>query len=474
MNRKYRLIFLAILAVLFAIIAPTVIFFSLGWRLDSKNWRIIQPGLLYVKVYPKNCQVYMDGKLKKKTDFLFGSVLIDNLPAKKYEIEIKKDGFYSWKKTLEIKDGQPTEAKDIVLVPENSNFNALFKNIEDVFISPDEKSMILKEENPDFWSLKLYDPERRVKSALFDQRDFILKGNINQKTSTIETINIDFSKDSKTAVAELEIKDASNKEVIKKLYYIIDLNISPSLNYLEFLDQNTEKIKISPEDSSKLFILKNKVLELFDAYSEKPISSISGDIIDFSVFGSDIYYLDSRGIIYKTDFILNKRDKINNSPLSIKNDAKYSIEATSLDILIKENETIYYYNIKKDELIKIADNIKGYKISPDYKRLAYFNNYEIWVLFLGQEYNQPINKAGDKIFITRFSDEITSIYWYTYYYLIFNSGDKIKISEIDDRDSLNIIDLTSYKNPKIFWNQLEKKLYVLTEESLFVSDKLIP
>ena len=50
----------------------------------------------------------------------------------------------------------------------------------------------------------------------------------------------------------------------------------------------------------------------------------------------------------------------------------------------------------------------------------------------------------------------------------------IKISEIDTRDRLNIVNLGEFQSPKIFWSPTSKKIYNLTEETLWQSKKIIP
>ena len=106
--------------------------------------------------------------------------------------------------------------------------------------------------------------------------------------------------------------------------------------------------------------------------------------------------------------------------------------------------------------------------------MAYYNNYEIWVLFLVKKYEQPQKLAEDQLFLTRFSGKIDEVFWYTDNYLIFNTGEKIKIAEIDDRDIVNIVELVEFKAPKIFWNQNNKKLFVLSDGDLYVSEKIAP
>ncbi|HEY0090170.1 MAG TPA: hypothetical protein VGB37_15085, partial [Candidatus Lokiarchaeia archaeon] len=112
---------------------------------------------------------------------------------------------------------------------------------------------------------------------------------------------------------------------------------------------------------------------------------------------------------------------------------------------------------------------------------------EIWILFLKDKLDQPTKKTGEKIFLTRVSEKINDVFWLNSDYLIFDSGNKLKIAEIDDRDRINIYDLSEFKEPpqgaasavptgqaKIFFNKSDKKLYVLTQDNLYVSEKLIP
>ena len=106
--------------------------------------------------------------------------------------------------------------------------------------------------------------------------------------------------------------------------------------------------------------------------------------------------------------------------------------------------------------------------------MLYFNDYEIWVLFLEHQYEQPQKGTNEKLFITRFSEKIDEVFWYTNHYLIFNTGDKIKVAEIDDRDRINIVELVEFKEPEIFWNQKDKKLYILIGGTLFSSEKIAP
>jgi len=466
MTHRTRNILFITLFILFLIIAPVTVFYSLGWRFDWETKKVVQTGVFYFKVWPKNAQVYINGEFKKKTDIFFSSAHIDNLLPGQYQIEIKKDGYYDWKKTLEIKKREVAEGKNIVLIPKNPDFNLLSEQVKDFFFSPDGKKVILKEiwlasrsspETSEGWSLKLFDLNRNVKSQLIDET--------NISKEEIEIIDLRFSPDSKDVLLKLGLKE-------NIYYYILETDSSPAkLTKIDFLD-SVDQIYFNPADSQKLFISQKTTLNEIDLENKKILPPLIEDIVAFSINGNNIYYIDSSGSFFKTDFSAEKKEKLNIVPFSLKKETLYEIIISASKIFIKEDNALYIFDENQKSFKKFFEPIKDLKPSPDFKKIVYFNDYEICVLFLERQYDQPTKEAGEQLFITRFSEKINDIFWYTDYYLIFNLGDKIKVMEIDERDKINIYDLAEFKEPKIFWNN--KKLYILSEESLYASENLTP
>ena len=423
MTKKTRTILFLIFLFLFLGIAPAAIFYSQGYRFDIDSKKITQTGGLFLKVEPKQAEIYVDGKLTKKTDFFFGSAFIENLLPKKYTIEVKKEGFYLWEKNLEIREKEVVEAKNIVLFPKNLNFNLLTKGVEDFWFSPDGKKIILKESSEKGWALKLYDAEKNIKSHLIEETDVYQKG--------ADLMGLTFSEDSKEIYLDVGMKEQEKTFALK-----LD-KLPPVLN---------EKI---PTENI-------------------PIENI----IIYKKINGDIYYLDNLGFLFKTDSSFGPRLKINEKPFPVKEETEYEIYVFSDFVFLRENDTLYLFSPESKSFEKFFEGINALKISPDNKKLVYLSDSEIWTLFLKEKYDQPTKKAGEKLFLLRLSEKIRDCFWLNPDYLIFNSGNRVKIAEIDDRDRINIIDLVDFNNPKIFWDQANKKLYLLSEGNLFVSEKL--
>lgn len=414
MTKKTRRILFFVLFFIFVFLAPLIILYSQGYRFDFEKKKLTQTGGLFLKIIPKKADVYLEKKLIKKTDFLSGSLFIKNLLPKKYKIRVEKEGFHLWEKTLEIKEKEVTEAKNIILFSKNPRFDILFENIENFWFSPDEKKIIFYEKNQEGWNLILYDLEKNLKKHLISEKEICLNG-----------------------CAFLDLKWTEN---LKKVYLIL-------------------KIK----DTLKKFVLDT---EKNSSVSLQEITTSSEDIIASIIVDKNKYYLDKSGYLFKN------QEKITENPFPLKKEVEYSLEVFQDFIFLKEGKTLYFFNPKTKSLELFFEEINDLKISPDKKKMVYFSNSEIWVLFLKEKLNQPQKIKGEKVFLARFSEKIDDVFWLGSDYLVFNSGNQIKISEIDDRDKINIIDFANFEKPKIFFNQLNKKLYILSRGKLFFSEKL--
>ena len=147
-KRAQKSLFFACLLIFF-IVAPILVLYTQGYRFDLKERKITQTGGIFIKATPKQAQIYLDGQLSKTTDFFFGSALIENLFPKRYGIMVQKEGFYSWEKNLEVREKEVTEARNIILFPENTYYSSLAQNVQKFWFSPNGRRIVLKESKED-------------------------------------------------------------------------------------------------------------------------------------------------------------------------------------------------------------------------------------------------------------------------------------------------------------------------------------
>lgn len=444
MVRRTRTILFFICVFLVISISPLVIFYCQGYRFDFQTYKISKTGGVFLNINPKQTEIYIDGELVKKTDPFFGSVLIDNLLPKKYSVEVRKDGYSTWSKALNVKEKEVTEAKNIILFQKDQKFDTLSKLVENFWLSPDGKKIILKERGDKNWALKLYDLDKKVKSHLISETDISKTG--------ADLMNLEFSSDSKEIYLDIGAKEQEK-------------------NFSLRLD------KASPT------LVKRTITE-----EKIPIENV----VAYQKFSNEIYYLDNSGYLFKTDSYWNFGVKLNETPFSVKQETEYKIEKFFDSVFLRENQNFYLFNPDLKSFISFSEGVKDIKISPDNKKIVYYSDSEIWILFLKDILTQPPKKTGEKLFLFQSPDKINAVFWLNSDYLIFNSEEKIrtsspdsenlvssllseiKIAEIDDRDKINIVDLAEYKDLEISFNGADNKLYFLSEGGFYSSDVLLP
>lgn len=469
MRPRSKTFFFLSLLTLFSVITPLIVLYSLGWRFNWKEKKPEQAGVFYFKVLPKSTQIFLNGKLKKKTDFLFGSALIENLSPKKYAVEIKKEGYLPWRKTLEVKRGEVTEAKNILLVPQDPNFSIVSNSVNEFWVLPDEKNIIIQEFIGASWFLSIFDLEKKIKIPLVGENDLLELSPSKKNVGNAELLSLKFSFDSK----KILLKTSQNK---KTLFYILELDKNPiSISYLSLLNPEVIKeIYFNPINSQRVLFLQNGDIFEKNTTEIKPPSIFRKDIKSFSVSEKYIFYLDNSGFLFRVNPFFLQEEKLNTTSFQLKKDSDYKIFSMNSYIFLKENSALYKLDEIGDNFNLAANSVKDVIFSPDNKKIVYFTDKEIWILFLEKIYDQPSREKGEKLFLTRFSDNLGQIFWLTNYYLVFSNGKKIKVAEIDERDNINIFDIGEFNEPKILWNQKIKQLFVLSEKNLYSLEKLIP
>ena len=355
MTKKIRLLTLILCLVLFLIATPYIVIYSLGYRIDFEQKKLVTTGGIYVKALPQGADIIIDSKIRDRTSFLSPTVFVQNLLPKQHSILIKKDGYYDYKKNLEVKEKEVVKLEQVILFKEKIPFEILTDKTNSPFLKKGQEQLFI-------------------------------------------------------------IKKAN-------LY------------------------KNSPEKST--VILKK--------------------VLSFEVSGNNIIWLDSNGHLYSSSQDGKTSEKLSQTPLKIINNSSYKLIIISQNIFLKENNNLLLFNQKTKTFETFYGSVKDLKVSPDGQKILYYNDNEILYSYLNS--GNP-----EKIFLNRFSEKIGDCFWLNDDYLIFDLKSKIVISETDNRDGINAVTLPQILSPddKILFNQQDKKLYILTQDNILVSEKLIP
>ncbi len=101
---KIRLLLFLITILVVGTAGLFVSYYARGYRFSTKDFKFLPNGILVIKSEPDGASVYINGELKTATNATI------SLTPDTYDIEVKKDGYFSWYKRLSIDKEIVTQA----------------------------------------------------------------------------------------------------------------------------------------------------------------------------------------------------------------------------------------------------------------------------------------------------------------------------------------------------------------------------
>jgi archaellum component FlaF (FlaF/FlaG flagellin family) len=250
----------------------------------------------------------------------------------------------------------------------------------------------------------------------------------------------------------------------------------------------------SPFETKEEFILEDNNLyyvespEIFDLSEKQKSTPILEDVVAFTKQNGNLIWLGVDGILYKAniDSLEDSQANISEEIIYASKDNSYKIIADNKNVLINSNSNLKLLDLEEKYFKQVSNNVVDAKISPNGENIVFHNGKEVFMynVVLAENQIQRINLiyGSDK--------KIKNCVWLNNHYIILVTGDNIVISEIDYRGNINAITLPhtavildnetlktktiEIKDPQIYFNRQKDKLYVLTDETLLITEKLTP
>lgn len=463
MTKRVRNILIFLFGIVFFIGAPTALLYSQGYRIDFENKDLVQTGGFYFKIKPKPYKVYLNDELKKESGLLSNRIFLKNIFPKTYNIKIIKEEYFPWEKNLPVKEGLVTEAKSIILFPKNFDFSVVSREVKDFFFSSDQKKTILIKYNQDEEYLEMLNLKEDT------QKTVLHSSSLNY--SKIQFLNVEWGPENKKILLETEVQE-ENK------YFILHLDEDQAkifpLNYLN----GARKISLSPDESPEVIFLKDAkgTTSLFKSnYLDKqPPVLLINEVNNYSISGENIFWFSPEGFLYQTNLSGQILKIFNTTPPSFDKESPYQLLPLFNDLIfVHQKNSLFQLDTELKRFEKIVDSSKIFKISPDYRKVVFSDGHEIKVLFLEEILGQPQREAHQEISLFRFSGSVNYIYWLNSNYLIFQTGDSLKISEIDSRNQINCYDIGKFKNSQLYLNNQLQKLFIISDDTFYSSSEIV-
>ena len=202
-----------IVGLIFVIVLMGVIAYARGYRFNPKDGTVTSTGILSVNSSPQPATVYVNGTLHGATDTNL------TLPYGQYTVEVKKEGYTDWKKSISLK-GETVMSLNAHLYSKNPSLTPL-TNLGIIKAVPlgNTENIILVSQTGDIEKdgFYLFQSTKRTIS-IFPPLTLLMLKSILPPEIDLSTVVFDFDSDFSQAVATFTLPDETT------VSYLIALN----------------------------------------------------------------------------------------------------------------------------------------------------------------------------------------------------------------------------------------------------------
>ncbi|PIV09714.1 hypothetical protein COS31_01895 [Candidatus Roizmanbacteria bacterium CG02_land_8_20_14_3_00_36_15] len=344
-----KLIFKPLIFLGFVALLSLVIAYGRGYRWNYKQKTLTATGILSINSNPNAGKIYINGQLKGVTDTNL------TLPPASYQIDIKKDGYTTWTKSIKLQ-GELVYTVDAQLFPLNPSLSPLTNlGVVKIIAVDQTERIIIFSDNNDLTKdgIYLFEAAKRPLSLLPPLKLLILKKDLPINDLDFTNTEVFFSPDYKEAIFDFNSGQYNNKA------YLLSLD-NENKNLFDVTLSKETLLAAWEEERNKEI---GKVLETFPKEMAK-IASDSSHIISFSPDKTKLLYQAKTNleipIIIKPPLIAANQTKENrtlrNNSLFIydkKEDKNYLI--SSVDFSIEESENLIQWYQDSKHLVFFDD-----------------------------------------------------------------------------------------------------------------------
>lgn len=413
MKRNTRRAIAGIFILAFLITTPLLLAYSVGYRFDWKKQRIESVGALFIDVAPRDVRVELNNQL---IDDSLPLKMVNLLPNT-YQINISKDGFYSWQKTLDVHSQLTTFADQV----------ELFKQAEPNLIEADTYQQSITSPSG-LQAISIV--EKNNAQELWHHNAAGEKQLLYRLSDSSEEPRMRWSYDSDRILFEH-----------KDLAIILTPATPETIVYLDDLGvKDLENINWDRRNSNVLYTRSGSdiyQLNIANITTDKITQLPSGNITDYLVKNGNIFFIQEDSD--KKQFALYRKS------LSEKQIPSFVMTMNHSNLKLKDLQEDTFalkdYQNKETHLFRSSELEMSYTTYPSTdlllasngQKIVFHNDFELWTT----------EKDSDGLFsenflLTRYSKGINATLWHdNTEYLYFTAGKELHVIELDGRDRRN-------------------------------------
>ena len=423
MDIRVRRVLFVIFSLIFLISAPALIFYAFGYRYNFTKGQLVKTGAMFIKSYPKDAGIYLDGKLLKNNT----PAQLTHLLPNNYQIKIVKDGYWPWEKNLSVNSQSTTFIENVALFKKDFVWQNLSSgNFDALLLSPELDQMALRKNQNKLYQLALYNLNNNKEKILY-QTDSA------KNLSLIAWCN-------------------SNKKFIAKQdtdWLIVNPENEQVNSLFSLTKRHFNEVKCDYYNDNLIYGLADKKLYQINLTEKTSQLLINEPVLAFLPWKTKLLYVTAlTGKDVLKSYFNKEAQEILTLPLA----QRYQFipsQKESLALLNQDEATAYLLEPFAEQPVKgLLANVAALKWYND-EQLLYWNKFELFAYY---------PKSEEKILLERSMAPVLNAFWHPgLVYAFSQTTELLKIYELDSRDQRNIYDFLP--------------LDPLTKDNLFINKK---
>jgi len=320
LNNARLLIGYVLLGIAISITTVLVVYLTNGYYVDPKTGDVIQNGLIYIDSKPESAEIFLNGeKQRGATD----ARLV--VPEGPYNIELKRDGYRPWSRTLQLEGGVLRRLSYARLIPETLESEVAL----DLPSLPTMTSQSIDKR----WLVMAFTDDPITMGIIDLEADPLLLEELPLPLGILDTQQagqwkvLDWADDNRTFLAEYKTTDKSEFILIDRAEPTRSIKINSV-----FTEETYSNVSLRNRKKDLLFLHKESTGALLRANtSNGELEPYLNDVIDYKSFGNDsVVYITATGAKEGHVKAVLKDGDEEYLLREIKQDSKYLLEISKL------------------------------------------------------------------------------------------------------------------------------------------------
>lgn len=461
---KLRKILFAVFTLLYLIICPALILYSLGIVIKPEIKDIVKTGVIYVDTTPSGATVFVNGKVSREET----PTVIDNLIPGTYEIMIKAPHYKTWSTQVSVSAEKATPLNSILLLPDPILSTPISQKPVEKLITADENPFVLAVTGDNTKDLFLHLWDESFRQNLLPEKEttpFFLKSLFNNDPALAQGHIIKYFS-TPSSPYMIFLVESNNKFK----YYWSDLIFGATKieDITDLFPTTPTDIQWNESDPRHLFSFENQSVSRIDLATKAIYPKILENVSAFTISGQMIFFINTSRSLVKTSTHSPQENirLVSTSPLF--NDLVYKhfpfsyLSAVSDNIIFLLGEDGSLLSNVKPYLLFDKD-VLGFQWNKKAQKLAFWTATKVGVF----DFSKGTDPQQDqRVWINYKFIEIKQAHWIQDNYLVVEDASDLLIANTECcglSDVRKIADIQ--KNSNTYYSAKIGKIFLIPKET---------